>query len=78
MYFLYLLQCRDKSIYTGIATDVRRRFVEHRAGKGGHYTRAHGARKILYIERCGNRSDALKREAQVKRMKRIDKLKLIS
>jgi len=77
MYFVYLLQCNDGSIYTGITTDVKRRFQEHRDGKGGHYTRARGAVKILYTERYTTRSRALIREAQIKKMRRDKKLMLI-
>jgi len=77
MYFVYLLECNDGSIYTGITTDVKRRFQEHRDGKGGHYTRARGAVKILYTERYTTRSRALIREAQIKKMRRDKKLMLI-
>ena len=44
MYFVYLIKCKDGTIYTGITTDVKRRFVEHKEGKGGHYTRSRGSR----------------------------------
>jgi putative endonuclease len=76
MYYLYLLECRDASIYTGITTDVARRFAEHKAGKGGHYTRAHGAKRILYSEPAKTRSEALKREAEIKKWKREKKMAL--
>lgn len=76
MYFVYLLQCKDKSIYTGITTDVARRFKEHQAGKGGAYTRAKKAVKLLYSEKCKDRSTALKREAQIKQWPREKKLAL--
>ena len=78
MYFVYLLQCVDGSIYTGIATDVERRFREHVSGKGAHYTRAHKAEKILYTESHPNRSQASKREAEIKKLKRTEKLKLVA
>ena len=77
MYFIYLLECNNGSIYTGITTDVGRRFQEHKDGKGGHYTRARGAVKILYTERYTTRSRALIREAQIKKMRRDKKLMLI-
>ena len=76
MYHVYLLECDDASIYTGITTDVARRFGEHKAGKGGHYTRAHGARRVLYSEPHKTRSAALKREAEIKKWPRAKKLKL--
>jgi putative endonuclease len=77
MYFVYLLECADKSIYTGITTDVARRFAEHKAGTGGHFTRAKKAKKILYTEQYPDRSSALKREAEIKGLKREKKLQLI-
>jgi len=76
MYFVYLLQCADDSIYTGITTDVARRFDEHRNKNGGHYTCARGAKKIVYTEKCKTRSLALKREAEIKSWPRAKKIKL--
>ena len=77
MYFVYLIQCSDKSIYTGITTDVQRRFKEHKSGKGGHYTRSKKVTKILYTEKHRDRSSALKREAQLKNWDREKKLTLV-
>ena len=77
MYFVYLLRCADGSIYTGITTDVARRLAEHKAGSASRYTRARGARKILWSERHKNRSTATKREAQIKKLSRKAKLGLI-
>ena len=76
MYYIYILRCCDKSLYTGITMDVKRRFKEHRAGKGGHYTRSHPPEKIVYIEKAKTRSAALKREAAIKKMPRKRKLEL--
>lgn len=76
MYYVYLLECADRSIYTGITTDVARRFAEHKRGKGGNYTRAHGARRILYSERRRTRGAALKREAEIKKWARAQKVAL--
>jgi len=77
MYFIYLLKCLDGSLYCGITTDVRRRFREHKMGKGGNYTSSHAAVKMVYIERRKDRSSASKREAEIKQLSRADKLKLI-
>jgi len=77
MYFVYLLQCRDGSLYTGITTDIERRFSEHKEGRGGHYTRSKKATKLLYVERCGSKNRALKREAEIKGWRREKKLNLI-
>ncbi len=76
-YFVYLLSCADTTIYTGITTDVERRFKEHQKGTGGHYTRSRKPVKILYTEKHPNRSSASKREAAIKRLSRAEKLKLI-
>ncbi len=78
MYFVYVLQCKDGSLYTGITADIVRRFKEHRAGVGSRYTRARGVRKIVYSETAATRSAALKREAQIKRWRREKKLELIN
>jgi len=77
MYFVYILKCDDKSLYTGITTDIKRRFLEHKEGKGGHYTRARGVKKMIYSEKHLNRSSALKREAEIKSWPRAKKLDLI-
>jgi putative endonuclease len=76
MYYVYLLECADKSIYTGITTDVKRRFAEHVAGTASHYTSAKKAKRILYTEKLGARGAALKREAEIKRWTRAQKLGL--
>lgn len=76
MYFLYLLECKDGSIYTGITTDVTRRFAEHVEGSASRYTRAKKAKRLLYIEEQPDRSSASKREAQVKKYSREQKYAL--
>lgn len=78
MYFLYILLCKDGSLYTGITTDVERRLKEHRDGIGGHYTRAKGVKKVVYTERCSDRSSASKREAEIKGWRREKKTALIA
>jgi len=77
MYFVYLIECSDKTLYTGITTDVQRRFKEHKTGVGGHYTRSKQVVKVLYTEQFATRSEALKREAQIKGWRREKKLNLI-
>jgi putative endonuclease len=79
MYFVYLLQCADQSIYTGITTNVARRLTEHQSKpRGAKYTRAKGVVKILRIEKCKDRSTASKREAEIKKWPRQKKLELIA
>ena len=77
MYHVYLIECKDGTLYTGITTDVKRRFQEHSMGKGGSYTRAKKVKKLLYVEECKNRSLALKREAEIKSWRRKKKLMLV-
>ena len=76
-YFVYLLECDDGTIYTGITTDLDRRLAEHRNGTGAHYTRAHGVSKIAYSEKHPDRSTASKREAEIKKLTRSKKISLI-
>lgn len=76
-YFVYILECEHNKLYTGITTDVERRFREHREGKGGRFTRAIMPLRIAYKEGHLSRSAALKREAQIKRLRREQKLDLI-
>ncbi len=77
MWYTYILRCKDNSLYTGITTDIIRRVSEHNAGNGGACTRARLPVELAYKETCKNRSDALKREAQIKRLSRQKKLTLI-
>jgi len=76
-YYVYILECADKSFYTGITSDLNRRLKEHLSGKGGHYTSTNQAKKLRYSETFPDRSSALKREAQVKSWSRTKKLALI-
>ena len=74
---LYILRCGDGSLYTGITTDVEKRLEAHRCGKGAKYTRGRGPLELVHRENCGTHSDALKREAEIKRLTREEKLKMI-
>ena len=76
-YFVYILECENKSLYTGITTDLDRRFARHQAGEGGHYTSYNRPVRIRYCEEHPDRSSASKREAQIKRWSRTKKLALI-
>ena len=76
-YFVYILECENKSLYTGITTDLERRFTRHQAGEGGRYTSYNRPVRIRYSEEHPDRSSASKREAQIKRWSRTKKLALI-
>jgi len=78
-WFVYMLRCSDNSLYTGITTDVERRFAEHIIGKtGAKYTRARKPIMIVYKETHASRSAALIREAAIKRLTRERKEALIT
>lgn len=77
MYFVYIMRCRDGSLYTGITTNVERRFAEHTSGVGGHYTSAKQVVKIVYTEQYPDRSFASRRESEIKGWRREKKLHLI-
>lgn len=77
IWYLYILRCRDGSLYTGITTDVEKRLEAHRCGKGAKYTRGRGPLELVYRERCGDHSQALKRELEIKALPREAKLALI-
>jgi putative endonuclease len=77
-YFVYLLECEDGSLYTGITTDIARRLAEHQSGIGSRFTRAHKAKRIVYSETHANRSLAQKREAEIKKWPRSQKVALIA
>ena len=79
MYFVYSLLCSDNKIYTGITTDLDRRVGEHNSSKlGAKYTRCRRPVKLIYQKQFATRSEALVEEARIKKLKRSDKLKLIS
>lgn len=74
---LYMLRCRDGTVYTGITTDVQKRFAAHQAGKGAKYTRGRSPLELVYSEECGDHSAALRRELEIKSLTREEKMKLI-
>ena len=76
-WYVYILRCKDDSLYCGITPDVEKRLEQHRSGKGAKYTRGRGPLEVVYTEECINHSDALKREYTIKRLSRIEKLRLI-
>jgi putative endonuclease len=76
MYTLYILKCNDNSLYTGITNNLEKRLKTHQSKKGSKYVRAHLPFKIVYQEQLETKSQALKREIQIKKMSREEKLKL--
>lgn len=76
-WYLYLLRCRDGSLYTGISNDVARRLEAHRRGRGARYLRGRGPLVLARKLRVGSRGDALRVERRVKRLSRDGKQRLI-
>ena len=77
VWYLYILCCKDGTLYTGITTDVEKRLEVHRSGKGAKYTRGRGPLELVYSETCGSHSQALKREWEIKALSRSEKELLI-
>ena len=77
-WYVYILRCGDNTLYTGITDDVPRRLAAHRAGKGAKYTRGRGPLELVYQEQVPDKSAALRREFQIKRLTRREKEALIA
>lgn len=78
-WFVYILQCADRSFYTGITTDVERRLREHNQGKtAAKYTYPRRPLTLVYTESLANRSAACKREYQIKQLSRLQKQQLLA
>lgn len=78
LWFVYILRCKDGSLYTGMTDDVKRRLAMHRSGKGAKYTRGRGPLTLHYVEKCQSKSDALRREIAIKALSPEKKRLLIS
>jgi len=78
MWFIYILKCADKTFYTGITMDVKRRVKEHNGSRlGAKYTRGRRPVKLICVRRKKNRSLAAKEELRIKKMTRAEKMKFI-
>lgn len=77
-WYVYIVRCADRTLYTGVATDVRARVAKHNQGKGAKYTRGRLPVRLVYREPAGSRGAALKREHAVKRLTRAAKQRLIA
>ncbi|MFY9284010.1 MAG: GIY-YIG nuclease family protein [Miniphocaeibacter sp.] len=76
--YVYILECKDGSLYTGWTTDLNKRLETHNKGLGAKYTRGRIPVKLVYYESFNNKGDALKREIKIKKLTRNKKLELIS
>ncbi|HJW43915.1 MAG TPA: GIY-YIG nuclease family protein [Geothrix sp.] len=75
-WWVYLLRCGDGTLYCGIALDVEARLDQHREGKGAKYTRGRGPLELIHREAFATRGEALRRERQIKGLRREAKLAL--
>ncbi len=75
-WFVYILECKDGTFYTGITRCLKRRLKEHNEGKGARYTRGRRPLKLVYTETQPSRGEAAKRELAIKGMRRQEKMKL--
>jgi putative endonuclease len=78
MWFVYMVRCSDRSLYTGVTTDAKRRVAEHNDGRGARYTRSRGPVALVYLEPAEDRGAALKREHEIKRMTAARKRRLVA
>jgi len=74
---VYMILCSDNSLYTGITTDVQRRFSQHLGGTGARYFRGHTPERLVYLETGHDRSSASCREAEIKKLRPNEKRQLI-
>lgn len=77
MWYVYILLCEDESFYTGVTNNLEKRFLDHKNGKGGRYTRSHKPIKLIYSEQFSTQSEALKRERQIKGWSREQKISIL-
>ena len=77
MWFVYVLLCEDGSFYTGVTNNLEKRFLDHKNGKGGYYTRSHKPIRLVYSEELPTHSAALKREAEIKDWSREKKIRTL-
>lgn len=78
MHYVYILQCRDGSLYTGWTVDLEKRLLQHNQGSGAKYTRSRRPVSLVHWEEYATKEEALKREYRIKKLTRRKKLALIS
>lgn len=77
-YYVYIILCKDGSYYTGYTKDVEHRVEQHKKGQGARYTRMREAEKMVYVEEFNTRSEAMKREREIKSLSHSEKQRLIN
>ncbi|NLC54958.1 MAG: GIY-YIG nuclease family protein [Erysipelothrix sp.] len=77
MFYVYILECQDKTLYTGYTVDLDNRLLAHNQGQGAKYTRGRLPVKLVYQESLDSKSEAMKREISIKKLSRKEKIDLI-
>ena len=77
MNYVYIIKCKDNSLYTGWTNNLERRFKAHTEGNGAKYTRGRGPLELVYFEEFDDKVEAMKREYEIKKMSRENKLDMI-
>ena len=77
MYYVYLLECSDKTLYCGYTDNLEKRLKTHNLGKGAKYTKSRLPVLLVYNEKFESKSEALKREIEIKKLTRAEKMKLV-
>lgn len=78
LFYVYVLKCRDESLYTGYTDDIEKRLIKHNNGKASKYTRSRLPVELIYFEEYSTKSQAMTREAAIKNLSRDEKLVLIN
>ena len=76
-WYTYIVECRNKSFYTGVTNNIEKRLIAHNEGRGGRYTRSFRPVKLVWKENHSSRNSASRREVQIKKWSRIKKKRLI-
>ena len=77
MNYIYILKCKDETLYTGWTNDIEKRLEAHNAGKGAKYTRSRRPVELVYLEQFETKEEAMRREWEIKQLSRTEKWKLI-
>lgn len=77
MNYVYIIRCKDNSLYTGWTNNLEKRFEDHSKGKGAKYTRGRGPLKLVYFEKFDTKEEAMKREYAIKNLTKVQKEELI-
>jgi putative endonuclease len=78
MWYVYILRCRDGSLYTGISNDIQKRLSKHNSGKASKYTRARRPLELVYTEKLRSKPQALRREAEIKSLSAQNKRQIVN